>query len=334
MTAVVLLSLALGSDWHIGGTGYFKAIPRRYFQVTPWGEFLLLNPEARYLARFSADGQRLENIGRPGQGPGEFSMPFDVFCEGENIYLHEFWLGKVLVYGRDGTYLETIQQPAFGIRLYRISNGWMYFQTGGLQTEQSRLVRTDADFENAKVLLAWPVNRKSATSFNPFLDIFILARSGSKENYFCYRPGIFRIDSVNPFTSETEPFFESDAPPIAVEPAHIAAWKKDPDRDRSSAFPVSFPDHFPPIKDMFWTPTGHLCVIRGAPPGTNIPVLLLSAHGEPEKRPWDAGALASFLGAWDGWAYFSDAGGEETAIVRIPAADFESRVMQASPGGR
>ncbi len=64
------------------------------------------------IQKFDKDGNYLQTIGRKGQGPGEFMMPFNLFLdERGNIYVME--LRKLHLFDPKGNYIKSVVPPMF-----------------------------------------------------------------------------------------------------------------------------------------------------------------------------------------------------------------------------
>jgi len=80
------------------------------------GRFYVSDIDKKIVRCYDEQGRYLLDIGRPGQGPGEFGDIGRVrFDGGGNIYLHDAHLQRITFMDRDGGYLRTVKTPpAFG----------------------------------------------------------------------------------------------------------------------------------------------------------------------------------------------------------------------------
>jgi hypothetical protein len=75
------------------------------------GEWLVVDGMNPAVVRLASDGRYLGQVGRPGQGPGEFGNPWGVTTDLEGrIYVADYD-GTILVFERDGRFLTSWQAP-------------------------------------------------------------------------------------------------------------------------------------------------------------------------------------------------------------------------------
>jgi hypothetical protein len=61
--------------------------------------------------KFNKYGQYEVSFGGPGQGPGEISMGFPLFCADSQGYVFSSFMGSICVYNKEGKYIEDIAYP-------------------------------------------------------------------------------------------------------------------------------------------------------------------------------------------------------------------------------
>lgn len=78
--------------------------------VNHGGDYYILSGGAIY--RFGADGHFAGNIGRKGQGPGEYNLVNTFFFEGDSLYAIDGNTERMLVYDREGRYARSVIVPS------------------------------------------------------------------------------------------------------------------------------------------------------------------------------------------------------------------------------
>lgn len=89
------------------------------------GNIYVTDQDRRTVRKYDSDGNFLQSIGRPGQGPGEFQDMSEVRFDGEgNIYLNDFKNRRISFLTKKGNYLEGISVPIFFERVVMNSRGF------------------------------------------------------------------------------------------------------------------------------------------------------------------------------------------------------------------
>ncbi len=73
------------------------------------GTIVVADRGPKQLRLFDAAGVFLRNLGRSGEGPGEFAMLSEVWARGDTILASDSFQSRVSVFGRGGDVLETIR---------------------------------------------------------------------------------------------------------------------------------------------------------------------------------------------------------------------------------
>jgi hypothetical protein len=73
------------------------------------GNMYILDEQAGNIKVFDSDGRFVKNIGRKGQGPGEFGLPISLMLTPDhNIVVNEMGQRKLLFFDREGKYLKQL----------------------------------------------------------------------------------------------------------------------------------------------------------------------------------------------------------------------------------
>jgi hypothetical protein len=95
---------------------------------------------------FDSKGKHLRNIGRKGEGPGEFNNPIDLFIDGQHLYIYDN-PENLLRFDRDGNFMDSRKTGVAGFRIEKNKDKGYVFINGGTE---SNLVTTDANFSASK----------------------------------------------------------------------------------------------------------------------------------------------------------------------------------------
>lgn len=72
------------------------------------GNIYLCDIQACNIKKFSADGKFLKIIGRKGQGPGEFNMPWRMAVTGNRLFIYDMGNRRLCALTTDGEYIKSI----------------------------------------------------------------------------------------------------------------------------------------------------------------------------------------------------------------------------------
>lgn len=116
-------ALQLAEDLRIGsldgdGMDVFGAIGS--YAASPDGSLIVVDGLGVRVSVFSADGGYAFDIGRRGEGPGEYTAPSRVFLGERGTYIYDRGLRRIQLYRPNGTYVtgqllprRTLSQPSF-----------------------------------------------------------------------------------------------------------------------------------------------------------------------------------------------------------------------------
>ena len=88
------------------------------------GNFYVTDSDRRTVRKFDSNGDFIQSIGRPGQGPGEFQKIGAVRFDSEgNIYLYDAGNQRISFLDKEGSYKKSIKAPSFFERVVVNSRG-------------------------------------------------------------------------------------------------------------------------------------------------------------------------------------------------------------------
>lgn len=103
---------------------YFKSI--HSINIDRTGCMYVLDWKLSIVSKFDPSGNHICNIGRSGQGPGEFLSPQHIcFDENGNLILYEYGNGRIQILDPTGMYLSSIKTLKF-IHEIVYFNGYLY----------------------------------------------------------------------------------------------------------------------------------------------------------------------------------------------------------------
>lgn len=350
---MVLLFLAAHFDngLEIENLGIYRPLSSRNVLLSPRGHLYIAPFQAEFIQHYDADGNRLENIGRKGKGPGEFQMLRQMFYLNDRIYLfdQQFRNGRILIFSPEGAFMESIKSPSLVLNLVKTSNGWAYFETRDMYKRESKkkhdklkLVLTDTSFENPKILFEWKKptmkmsgfgkNNVMTNHYNPAPDYPKLLVSKDALSLFFYKPGKFEIHVINVLKGEVIRTIERDIPRTPfnqswgeerLEKVKKAMGKR-PSRGLKIKYQPDFPEFFPGILSMTMDADDHLWVTQGsAMIDPEVKPLVLDHSGRPTHSRFSRLTTGSVIGKYKEWAYITtfDRENEEAGIKKLPVAE-------------
>lgn len=103
--------------------------------VDPEGRIYVADHQVPAIKRFGPDGELLDQIGRSGEGPGEYEQPLDLLTlPGGALALWDFGNRRINLYELDGEFLDSYTVPTSsliaGRMLYADTAGHLYVRTG------------------------------------------------------------------------------------------------------------------------------------------------------------------------------------------------------------
>ena len=102
------------------GDALFGRVP--YLRVGPYGRVFVVEAMVGRVSVWTPAGERLFSLGGPGEGPGDFMLPYKIHFEDSRFYVRDW--SRFTWFRYDGTILETVPNPptsvgwrGFGLRM-------------------------------------------------------------------------------------------------------------------------------------------------------------------------------------------------------------------------
>ena len=161
------------------------------------------------IQKFDKDGRYLQTIGRRGQGPGEFELPFKFFLDGKN-YLYVYDSRKFKIFNNEGEFVKSIKLQSFILDFYVNPEGNIFVQSelrdekGSKQVvgkidEEGDIVGIIAEFPYVDLVVKQSGDVTYAFGVSRHAYIPELCFSAIHEKAFCYAHSseykMFKLDN-------------------------------------------------------------------------------------------------------------------------------------------
>lgn len=269
MLALFLSILGI-NDFQIRNTELYQPLESRHVVLTQNGHTYFIHHDEKHIAHYDETGKALANIGGPGNGPGEFLTPFDIFFDNGLLYVQDFWLHRIVCFDASGNFIENLNQPSPGLRVLKVNNGWVYIKFGNPRTgSPNLLVITGERFSNPVTLIKWENSSAfSISDFSPVRDICQLAKSSDGKLVYFYKPGQFEIFKIDVSKKSISTFIKRALPALPFDNEWgTEEFKKQGDsKNNRPQLKPAFPETFPLISNLAISPWNTLWVTRGNRP--------------------------------------------------------------------
>ena len=341
---VWLLSMVLFHDWQIEETGIFEPLTRREVLLTPTGEIYILNFAEALIRRFAADGTLQNNIGRKGEGPGEFRYPVAMFFNKGQLYVHDVGNDAISVFTAEGSFIKRLRLPGSKTVPVKTLNGWV---TGAWRAEfspeaTSEVVISDEAFSVQKALFKVRGRGQigkfavsgGLTEYTPVYPTPKMAVSPDGTTVAVSDAEIFKIHIIDVPSRSVVNIIEKTWLPVPFDGdwADIRLLEVKAMRPNQQ-YKVNYPEYFPAIRSLSFSPEGWLEIDRwvGAPHLNHHPIYL-DREGREIKRKLTWAQVNRLVGYWENWAYILgyDSRRDEATVLRCPK-DGLREFMQENP---
>lgn len=145
----------LKPEWSIERTEVFYPLLISEVLIHPSGEAYIVSFDNATVLHFDNKGKELANIGRKGEGPGEFIYPSEISLHGDVIYVKDGSDSSYTLFKPNGEYIDTLQPPSHHIDAIRVKNGWI-FGDWVMEGKTAALFWADPKFNNVKEIMRLP----------------------------------------------------------------------------------------------------------------------------------------------------------------------------------
>ena len=98
----------------------------RSIAVNENGDLFILDQRENSIYKFDEKGHFLATIGREGQGPGEFQIPYDIVFKNNTLYVADFGNRRVQCFEEKGKYISDFQVRGNFVKIAVDSKGNIY----------------------------------------------------------------------------------------------------------------------------------------------------------------------------------------------------------------
>jgi hypothetical protein len=144
------------------------------------GNIYVTDEGEKHIKVFNREGDYLRTIGRPGQGPGEFGRPSEIFITAENeLRIIDPSRRQVHSYSTDGRYLESKNfETVYPLGIARDSKGNFYVlnvcREQGSMAGGFELLKLNPDLEIVSTLIQVPISAEAKSEeFEPIPEFAI-----------------------------------------------------------------------------------------------------------------------------------------------------------------
>ena len=123
--------------------------------------FLLDRYSARTAVSFTCDGKPFAKYGSIGQGPGEYTFPWDIDVWNDTVYILDSNSKKINKYSRTGEYISEIKLPFQADAFKVLKNGNIIYNLMSTGDQSPSLCLSDSSFCEFRYMLPYPKGYKS-----------------------------------------------------------------------------------------------------------------------------------------------------------------------------
>ncbi|MGD2294540.1 MAG: 6-bladed beta-propeller [Candidatus Aminicenantes bacterium] len=127
------------------------------FDADDEGNIYILDMRPFCVKVYDKEGKFLRSIGRTGQGPGEFQIPYNIQVTDRNeVLVCDTGKGAILFFSSEGTFLEEIRNPILRLGLYAFVDTQknVYFDRSFIQERQRKLLKLPPPYEKYEEIVS------------------------------------------------------------------------------------------------------------------------------------------------------------------------------------
>ncbi len=328
--------------WAVDDLELFQKIGIDQTAADSEGVFFVAHGPDHNVLIYNADGERVGEIGRKGEGPGEFVRPSKIMLVGNDLVVADS--NRIQVFNKDdGRFIKAFPHQ---FHFLKTAYGWLAashpFQ---LNKDQISLLSYDASFGGKVEVLNWTLSAHSrkipavmkgdaiTLYLNPARDRLLMATDLAGQKAFIRPPGSNMVHMIDCQSRKIEKMIKI---PTAQLP-FSEAWGErvvEKTRDRVSSGPRKvtvkphFPEHFPAARLMMRGPGGFIYLtLWSANPDKQEPVYAYNSQGEQTRPAFGPTELRRIIGLHGDLAMVITWDEEKGAgIVKMPKTDVSAFV--------
>jgi len=300
-------------------TGTYEKLQFRHLTVSDQGHIYFIDTKERNIGRFDERGERLPDIGRTGEGPGEYLVPLGIFFEDDRLYAHDLFRGRMIVYDQHGHFIENINQPRGGLSFWKIPDGWLAVSYPNNEDDAPGTISLcDNKMKSFRQVYAWTSKDTSVMAFNAMRNNCQFAVDHRGGRVFFYTPGEYHIQVLDTVSGEIATLVHREFDGLPFD----AAWARDefaqigPRRPGEPGHRMAIPDKFPAIASMRFNPRGQLLVTKGNRPDLMKPMRIDMNSSVPREYTATL-EETTLLAVRRDRSYYAETDDEGQIVIRI-----------------
>ena len=307
-------------------------------EVSPKGHVYAINFQESYINHYGPDGTKLANIGSRGKGPGEFGYIVDLFFLNGKLYALDMLDGQMSIFSEDGKFEKRMKLPERGLKLARMSNGWLYGDWASwFGDHNGKLYMVGEDFTQPKTLVEMKEKTMNRGTYsmsndgevkafhNPITTHPYLVGSPDGKKAYLTDSWALKIHIFDEKGNKRTIDRKEKRIPFDMEWAQEGLREaNERGKKEGTVYKLQAPEYFPVIRSIKVGPEGNLIIDRwrGRPDDNHHPIALNDKGEEvPMKYDWDV--VDRMFGVANGHIYLSifNHETEQGGVARVKLED-------------
>lgn len=122
--------------------------------------YLLDSYSARTVVSFNNEGKPYTKYGSVGQGPGEYTFPWDIDILNDTVFILDSNLKKIIKYNHNGEYISEKKLPFHADAFKVLENGKIIYNLMSVEDQSPSLCLSDYSLNEMKYMLPYPKGYK------------------------------------------------------------------------------------------------------------------------------------------------------------------------------
>ena len=333
------------SGWTITKTDIFQPLTKRNVVIGSGDDVYLYHEKNPWLSHYRSGG-KISQIGRKGEGPGEFQLILRTMYspQSKRLYVSSFpRLTHSHVFHQDGKLDETIKFPDIqAVFPLKTIHGWVYLEI----KDRSKLWLAGEHFAEARKLLEWEEKSVEPKVSTDSLGIKLkrnlikkgtyLEVSHDQEVFYFNRPGTFEILFFDAKNGTQYATYKGENVAIPIDETWIEQETEKSQKlfDKVDGGIIQLKsevvaDYFPAVKRLVIGPQRSLLVYHALHfVHEDARPLILNKKGEEISLPYSTPALERLVEVRGQWAWLMtfDNQEQEAGLIKLPVTAVDDYV--------